>query len=68
MNFYHYNHRVFLFFGCIRYVSTIIMTIDCFSGKVAEFDSPLRLLEDKSSMFMKLVSEYSSRSSSIPDA
>lgn len=37
-------------------------------GKVAEFDSPLRLLEDKSSMFMKLVSEYSSRSSSIPDA
>ncbi|KAI0500454.1 hypothetical protein KFK09_018666 [Dendrobium nobile] len=37
-------------------------------GKVAEFDSPHRLLEDKTSMFMKLVSEYSIRSSSIPDA
>nr|XP_043612218.1 ABC transporter C family member 5 [Erigeron canadensis] len=36
-------------------------------GKVAEFDSPTRLLEDKSSMFYKLVTEYSSRSSSIPD-
>ncbi|PKU77935.1 ABC transporter C family member 5 [Dendrobium catenatum] len=31
------------------------------SGKVAEFDSPHRLLEDKTSMFMKLVSEYSIR-------
>ncbi|KAK6164343.1 hypothetical protein DH2020_001207 [Rehmannia glutinosa] len=36
-------------------------------GRVAEFDSPLRLLEDKSSMFLKLVSEYSSRSNGIPD-
>ncbi|KAL3645049.1 Multidrug resistance-associated protein 5 [Castilleja foliolosa] len=36
-------------------------------GRVAEFDSPARLLEDKSSMFLKLVSEYSSRSNSIPD-
>lgn len=36
-------------------------------GRVAEFDSPTRLLEDKSSMFLKLVSEYSSRSSGIPD-
>eukprot|EP00252_Welwitschia_mirabilis_P019394 TRINITY_DN4472_c0_g1_i2.p1 TRINITY_DN4472_c0_g1~~TRINITY_DN4472_c0_g1_i2.p1 ORF type:complete len:1511 (+),score=277.83 TRINITY_DN4472_c0_g1_i2:245-4777(+) len=34
-------------------------------GKVAEFDSPVRLLEDKSSLFMKLVSEYSLRSSEI---
>ncbi|EPS72932.1 hypothetical protein M569_01822, partial [Genlisea aurea] len=31
-------------------------------GRVAEFDSPARLMEDKSSMFMKLVFEYSSRS------
>ncbi|KAL8029181.1 hypothetical protein ABFX02_14G211400 [Erythranthe guttata] len=30
-------------------------------GRVAEFDTPSRLLEDKSSMFLKLVSEYSSR-------
>ncbi|KAK6937713.1 ABC transporter-like, ATP-binding domain [Dillenia turbinata] len=30
-------------------------------GRVAEFDSPTRLLEDKSSMFYQLVSEYSSR-------
>ncbi|CAI0434629.1 unnamed protein product [Linum tenue] len=36
-------------------------------GRVAEFDAPMRLLEDKSSMFLKLVTEYSSRSSGIPD-
>ncbi|XP_050204473.1 ABC transporter C family member 5 [Mercurialis annua] len=36
-------------------------------GRVAECDTPLRLLEDKSSMFLKLVTEYSSRSSGIPD-
>ncbi|KAH6771309.1 multidrug resistance-associated protein 5 [Perilla frutescens var. hirtella] len=36
-------------------------------GRVAEFDTPARLLEDRSSMFLKLVSEYSSRSSGIPD-
>ncbi|XP_024968752.1 ABC transporter C family member 5-like [Cynara cardunculus var. scolymus] len=36
-------------------------------GQVAEFDSPGRLLEDKFSMFYKLVTEYSSRSSGIPD-
>ncbi|MED6218009.1 Multidrug resistance-associated protein 5 [Stylosanthes scabra] len=36
-------------------------------GRVAEFDTPSRLLEDRSSMFLKLVSEYSSRSSGIPD-
>ncbi|XP_042375801.1 ABC transporter C family MRP4-like [Zingiber officinale] len=37
-------------------------------GRVAEFDSPQRLLEDKSSMFLRLVSEYSTRSSSMSDA
>ncbi|KAL6208860.1 hypothetical protein ACLB2K_019804 [Fragaria x ananassa] len=36
-------------------------------GVVAEFDTPQRLLEDKSSMFLKLVTEYSSRSSGISD-
>ncbi|XP_048429577.1 LOW QUALITY PROTEIN: ABC transporter C family member 5-like [Pyrus x bretschneideri] len=36
-------------------------------GRVAEFDTPTRLLEDKSSMFLKLVTEYSSRSSGIPE-
>lgn len=36
-------------------------------GRVAEFNTPTRLLEDKSSMFFKLVSEYSSRSSGMPD-
>ncbi|XP_076945337.1 ABC transporter C family member 5-like [Bidens hawaiensis] len=36
-------------------------------GQVAEFDSPTRLLEDRTSMFYKLVMEYSSRSSGIPD-
>ncbi|KAK1560441.1 hypothetical protein Q3G72_026699 [Acer saccharum] len=36
-------------------------------GRVAEYDAPGRLLEDKSSMFLKLVTEYSSRSSGIPD-
>ncbi|TKY52781.1 ABC transporter C family member 5 [Spatholobus suberectus] len=36
-------------------------------GRVAEFDTPSRLLEDKSSIFLKLVTEYSSRSSGIPD-
>ncbi|XP_042003812.1 ABC transporter C family member 5-like [Salvia splendens] len=36
-------------------------------GRVAEYDTPARLLEDKSSMFLKLVSEYSSRSSGVPD-
>lgn len=39
----------------------------CFTGQVAEFDSPTRLLEDRTSMFYKLVMEYSSRSSGIPD-
>ena len=34
-------------------------------GKIAEFDTPQRLLEDKSSMFIQLVSEYSTRSSCI---
>lgn len=44
-------------------------TVDCYRiiGRVAEFDTPARLLEDRSSMFLKLVSEYSSRSSGIPD-
>ncbi|XP_048337582.2 ABC transporter C family member 5 isoform X2 [Ziziphus jujuba] len=36
-------------------------------GRVAEFDTPARLLEDKTSMFLRLVTEYSSRSSGIPD-
>ncbi|KAK4847615.1 hypothetical protein QYF36_003885 [Acer negundo] len=36
-------------------------------GRVAEYDTPGRLLEDKSSMFLKLVTEYSSRSSGIPE-
>lgn len=36
-------------------------------GRIAEFDTPVRLLEDKSSMFLKLVTEYSSRSSGMPD-
>ncbi|KAK2996565.1 hypothetical protein RJ639_026625 [Escallonia herrerae] len=35
-------------------------------GRIAEFDTPARLLEDKSSMFLKLVSEYSTRSSGTP--
>ncbi|CAK9328612.1 unnamed protein product [Citrullus colocynthis] len=30
-------------------------------GRIAEFDTPARLLEDKSSMFLKLVTEYSTR-------
>ncbi|KAK1261109.1 ABC transporter C family member 5 [Acorus gramineus] len=34
-------------------------------GRVAEFDNPMRLLEDKTSMFYKLVSEYSTRSTSV---
>ncbi|CAL9130508.1 unnamed protein product [Musa acuminata var. zebrina] len=37
-------------------------------GRITEFDSPHRLLEDKSSMFLRLVSEYSTRSSSMSDA
>lgn len=37
------------------------------AGRVAEFDVPARLLEDKYSMFLKLVSEYSTRSGGIPD-
>ncbi|KAA8543430.1 hypothetical protein F0562_021075 [Nyssa sinensis] len=36
-------------------------------GRIAEFDTPARLLEDKFSMFLKLVTEYSSRSSGISD-
>lgn len=36
-------------------------------GRVAEFDTPARLLEDRSSMFLKLVTEYSSRSNGIPE-
>ncbi|KAJ4802620.1 ABC transporter C family member 5 [Rhynchospora pubera] len=34
-------------------------------GRIAEYDSPQNLLEDRNSMFMKLVSEYLVRSSSI---
>ncbi|KAK4799126.1 hypothetical protein SAY86_024491 [Trapa natans] len=37
-------------------------------GRVAEFDTPAKLLEDRSSMFLKLVTEYSSRSNGIPDS
>ncbi|GMI66409.1 Arabidopsis thaliana ATP-binding cassette C5, multidrug resistance-associated protein 5 [Hibiscus trionum] len=45
--------------------SDLVLVIS--DGRVAEFDTPARLLEDKSSMFLKLVTEYSSRSSGIPD-
>ncbi|ERN15836.1 ABC transporter C family member 5 isoform X1 [Amborella trichopoda] len=37
-------------------------------GKVVEIDTPLRLLEDKSSMFLKLVTEYTLRSNSVSEA
>ncbi|XP_073002286.1 ABC transporter C family MRP4-like [Typha latifolia] len=37
-------------------------------GRVAEFDTPQRLLVDRSSMFVRLVSEYAARSSSMTDA
>ncbi|KAL2629428.1 hypothetical protein R1flu_014114 [Riccia fluitans] len=36
-------------------------------GKIAEYDAPAHLLQDHSSFFYKLVSEYSTRSSSIGD-
>ncbi|KAH7443058.1 hypothetical protein KP509_02G017300 [Ceratopteris richardii] len=36
-------------------------------GRVVEFDTPINLLEDKTSAFLKLVSEYMLRSSSISD-
>lgn len=36
-------------------------------GRVAEYDAPISLLEDKTSVFLKLVSEYSLRSSSVSD-
>ena len=36
-------------------------------GEVREFDAPLRLLERPSSMFAKLVAEYSRRSGSMAD-
>lgn len=49
-------------FGGIQCCFTV-----CVAGKVAEFDTPARLLEEKSSMFLKLVTEYSSRSSGMPD-
>eukprot|EP01018_Ginkgo_biloba_P024373 Gb_37462 [translate_table: standard] len=34
-------------------------------GEIAEYDSPAKLLEDKSSSFAKLVSEYSIRSNNV---
>ena len=34
-------------------------------GQVLEFDTPINLLEDKSSAFLKLVSEFMSRTSSV---
>jgi ABC-type multidrug transport system fused ATPase/permease subunit len=34
-------------------------------GRIAEYDAPQNLLEDRNSMFLKLVSEYLVRSSSI---
>ena len=37
------------------------------NGRVAEFDTPLLLLEDKSSMPLKFISKYLSQSSSIPE-
>ncbi|BBN08483.1 ATP-binding cassette, subfamily C (CFTR/MRP), member 2 [Marchantia polymorpha subsp. ruderalis] len=36
-------------------------------GKVAEYDAPSQLLQNKSSFFYKLVSEYSARSNSVAD-
>jgi len=52
--------------GSLVCASEVILWI-LFAGRVAEFDTPSRLLEDKSSMFLKLVTEYSSRSSGIPE-
>ncbi|KAJ3693131.1 hypothetical protein LUZ60_012226 [Juncus effusus] len=37
-------------------------------GRIAEYDTPQKLLEDRNSMFLKLVSEYSARSSSIAES
>jgi ABC-type multidrug transport system fused ATPase/permease subunit len=37
------------------------------NGIIEEYDTPVRLLEDKSSSFSKLVAEYTSRSSSSFD-
>ncbi|CAN8295697.1 unnamed protein product [Cochlearia groenlandica] len=45
--------------------SDLVMVLS--DGSVAEFDTPARLLEDKTSMFLKLVTEYSSRSSGMSD-
>ncbi|KAH7653131.1 Xenobiotic-transporting ATPase protein [Dioscorea alata] len=45
--------------------SDMVLLLD--HGLIAEHDSPARLLEDKSSLFAKLVSEYTIRSSSSYD-
>ncbi|KAL0306274.1 UNVERIFIED_CONTAM: ABC transporter C family member 3 [Sesamum radiatum] len=42
--------------------STMVLILD--NGRLKEYDSPDKLLEDKSSFFAKLVAEYSMRSSS----
>ncbi|KAJ0987913.1 hypothetical protein J5N97_006269 [Dioscorea zingiberensis] len=46
--------------------SDMVLLLD--HGLIAEYDSPARLLEDKSSLFAKLVSEYTMRSSSSYDS
>jgi hypothetical protein len=42
----------------------VLIVVSFFPGRKLEFDTPINLLEDKSSAFLKLVSEYLSRSTS----
>lgn len=41
------------------------MKVDNFSGRIAEYDTPAKLLERESSFFSKLIKEYSMRSQSF---
>lgn len=57
--------------GCLRIIFHFLFTGVSFSdflgngaGLIEEYDSPAKLLEDKSSSFAQLVAEYTMRASS----
>ncbi|GKA47624.1 ABC transporter C family member 3-like protein [Tanacetum coccineum] len=65
----HFNDSTVIMIGSYSITSVLDsdMVLVLEQGLIEEYDSPTKLLEDKSSSFAKLVAEYSMRSN-VPDA